>query len=137
MTEEQIRLFKGFTLFERKRHLQRLMEAKKRAVDVVTLDGRYLKWSEFLNEEEHEDSYGCVEEFRMQDGMTPKERVRAFAEENNLPVPLSLLVVLTEKEVWELVDEFGSLWVENSFGIPSILMPLQITSGLDERKKEQ
>ena len=55
MIEEEVRLFRGFTEFERIKYLKRILEAKKRAADVATLDGRYLKWFEYRNEKQKGD----------------------------------------------------------------------------------
>jgi|GEM_PF-6569762 len=52
MVEEEVRLFRGFTEFERIKYLKRILEAKKRTADVATLDGRYLKWFEYMKERE-------------------------------------------------------------------------------------
>lgn len=51
MVEIEVLAFKGFGELERKRYEKRILEAKKRGMDVATLDGRYLKWYDFLREE--------------------------------------------------------------------------------------
>lgn len=45
--EIQLKSYIGFTRFERRRHLKRFLEGKKRAMDVVTLDDKYLKWRDY------------------------------------------------------------------------------------------
>jgi len=47
MTEEQVDLFQGFTEIERRRYLNRIKDAKRRAVNVATDDGEFLTWQEY------------------------------------------------------------------------------------------
>lgn len=57
-TEAQLNQFRGFTEFECRRYLKKLLEGKKRAADVVTLDDQYLKWCEYHASDTKEGQHG-------------------------------------------------------------------------------